>query len=111
MPLTRRKKMASTAFYAGRDFKIVHDQHVKVKDADLLYTVVGQGEPVLAIHCTSIADGLITPLLTFYPELLERYQFISYYRPGYNGSTQDRENYTIEEMAEHGKQVLDHLNI
>jgi pimeloyl-ACP methyl ester carboxylesterase len=107
----KEKIMASTAFYSGRDFKVVHDQHVKVDGADLLYTVVGRGEPVLAIHCTSIADGLITPLLTFYPELLERYQFISYYRPGYNGSTQDRESYTIEEMAEHGKQVLDHVGV
>jgi pimeloyl-ACP methyl ester carboxylesterase len=103
--------MSKTSFYAGRDFKIVHDQHVKVNGGDLLYTVIGRGEPVLSIHCTSIADGLITPLLTFYPQLLDEYQFISYYRPGYNGSTQEKESYTIEEMAEHSKQVLDHVGV
>jgi pimeloyl-ACP methyl ester carboxylesterase len=103
--------MATGALYAGRDFKVRHDQRVKVDGGELLYTVVGRGEPVLAIHCTSIADGLITPLLQFYPQLLDEYQFISYYRAGYNGSTQDRENFTIEEMATHARQVLDHVGI
>jgi pimeloyl-ACP methyl ester carboxylesterase len=99
------------AFYAGRDFKITHDQTVKVNDDELRYTVIGQGEPVLCIHCTTIADGLVTPLLTFYPQLLEKYKFISYYRPGYNGSTRNSESYTIEDMADHARQVLDHVGV
>jgi pimeloyl-ACP methyl ester carboxylesterase len=82
-----------------------------VNNAELRYTVIGQGEPVLLIHCTSIADGLVAPLVKFNPELLERYQFISYYRAGYNGSTLEKDSLTLEEMAEHGKQVLDHLGI
>jgi pimeloyl-ACP methyl ester carboxylesterase len=95
-------------YYAGRDFKIEHNQTVKVGKEELRYTTVGQGEPVLCIHCTTIADGLITPLLTFYPQLLEKYKFISYYRPGYNGSTLNGEGYTIEDMADHARQILDH---
>jgi pimeloyl-ACP methyl ester carboxylesterase len=103
--------MSSTALYLGRDWKIEHDKTVKVDNAELKYTVIGQGEPVLLIHCTSIADGLLTPLVRFYPQLLEKYQFISYYRAGYNGSTLDKDSLTIEEMADHAAQVLDALGI
>ena len=103
--------MTNDALYLGRNWGFDHDQRVKVNNAELKYTVIGQGEPVLLIHCTSIADGLVTPLLKFYPELLEKYQFISYYRAGYNGSTLEKDSLTLEEMAEHGKQVLDHLGI
>jgi len=103
--------MSTSALYLGRDWSIEHDQRVKVSDAELRYTVQGSGEPVLLIHCTSIADGLITPLLKFYPQLLDEYQFISYYRAGYNGSTLEKSSLTIEEMAEHANQVLDHLGI
>ncbi|MBV9450811.1 MAG: alpha/beta hydrolase [Streptosporangiaceae bacterium] len=103
--------MSTAAFYAGRDFKVTHDQTVKVNDDELRYTVVGQGEPVLCIHCTTVADGLITPLLTFCPQLLEKYQFISYYRVGYNGSTRNRDSYTMEDMADHARQVLDHVGV
>ncbi|WP_211244331.1 alpha/beta fold hydrolase [Actinospica robiniae] len=103
--------MSSTALYLGRDWKLEHDKTARVKDAELKYTVVGQGEPVLLIHCTSIADGLVTPLVRFSPELLEKYQFISYYRAGYNGSTLEKDGLTIEEMADHAAELLDHLGI
>jgi pimeloyl-ACP methyl ester carboxylesterase len=103
--------MTSNTLYLGREWKIEHDKRVKVNNAELEYTVLGKGEPVLLIHCTSIADGLVTPLLRFYPELLERYQFISYHRAGYSGSTLEKDSLSIEESAEHAKQVLDHLGI
>lgn len=103
--------MSGNALYIGRDWKLDHDKRVKVNDAELRYTVIGQGEPVLCIHCTSISDGLITPLIRYNPELLEKYQFISYYRAGYNGSTLEKDSLSIEESAEHAKQVLDHLGI
>ena len=48
--------------YIGRDWTIEHNQRVKVKNAELRYTVLGSGEPVLCIHGTNIADSLITPL-------------------------------------------------
>lgn len=102
--------MNTNTLYLGRDWTVDHDRKVKVDNATLKYAVVGQGEPVLCIHGTNIADSLITPM-RFYPPLLDDYQFISYYRAGYNGSTLDKPELTIEEGAEHAKQLLDHLGI
>ncbi len=96
--------------YIGRDWTIEHNQRVKVRNAELKYTVLGSGEPVLCIHGTNIADSLITPL-QFYPPLFEEYQFISYYRAGYNGSTLEKDSLSIEEGAEHAQQLLEHLGI
>ncbi len=102
--------MNVNALYLGREWNIEHNQRVKVRNAELRYAVLGHGEPVLCIHGTSIADSLITPL-RFYPPLFEEYQLISYYRAGYNGSTLEKSSLSIEEDAEHAKQVLDHLGI
>lgn len=102
--------MNRNSLYLGREWNIDHNQRVKVKNAELRYAVLGRGEPVLCIHGTSIADSLITPL-KFCPPLFEEYQFISYYRAGYNGSTLEKSSLSIEEGAEHAKQLLDHLGI
>src|SRR5579863_2766551 len=102
--------MNKHTLYNGREWNVVHDQRVKVKNAELRYAVVGHGEPILCIHGTTIASSLITQL-RFYPQLFEEYQFISYYRAGYNGSTLEKSSLSIEEGAEHAKQLLDHLGI
>jgi pimeloyl-ACP methyl ester carboxylesterase len=102
--------MPQHALYLGREWNVDHDQRAKVNDAELRYAVLGDGEPVLCIHGTSIADSLITPM-KFYPPLLRDYQLISYYRAGYNGSTLDKGELSIEEGAEHALQLLDHLGI
>jgi pimeloyl-ACP methyl ester carboxylesterase len=102
--------MTQNALYLGREWNVDHDRRVEVKDAELRYTVIGEGEPVVCIHGTSIADSLITPL-RFYPPLMENYQLISYYRAGYNGSTLKTGELSIEGGAEHVKQLLDHLGI
>ncbi|NUR86339.1 MAG: alpha/beta hydrolase [Nonomuraea sp.] len=96
--------------YIGREWNVEHNRRAKVKDAELRYAVLGEGEPVLCVHGTSIADSLITPL-RFYPPLLEDYQLISYYRAGYNGSTLEKDSLSIEEGADHIAQLLDHLGI
>lgn len=96
--------------YLGREWNVEHDRRAKVSDAELRYTVLGEGEPVLCIHGTSIADSLITPL-RFHQPLLDDYQFISYYRAGYNGSTLEKDALSIEEGAEHVRELLDHLGI
>ena len=85
----RDQPMPQHAVYLGREWNIEHDQRAKVSNAELRYTVLGEGEPVLFIHGTSIADSLITPL-RFFPPLFEDYKLISYYRAGYNGSTLDK---------------------
>ena len=102
--------MHLNTMYIGREWNVDHNQRAKVSNAELRYAVLGQGEPILCIHGTSIADSLITPL-KFYPPLFEEYQLISYYRAGYNGSTLDKDTLSIEEGAEHAKQLLDHLGI
>jgi len=100
----------ANTLYLGRDWTVDHDRSVQVSNATLKYAVVGTGEPVLCIHGTNIADSLIQPM-RFYPPLLEGYQLISYYRAGYNGSTLDKPELSIEESTEHARQLLDHLGI
>jgi pimeloyl-ACP methyl ester carboxylesterase len=102
--------MDASTLYLGREWDIDHDQRVKVSNAELRYTVLGRGEPILCIHGTNTSDGVTTPL-RFYPPLFEEYQIISYYRAGYNGSTLEKSSMSIEEGAEHAKQLLDHLGI
>ena len=100
----------TNAFYLGREWNIDLDRRARVSNADLRYTVLGNGEPVLFIHGTSISDSLITPL-RFYPPLFDDYQLITYYRAGYNGSTLQKNTLSIEEGAEHVKELLDHIGI
>jgi pimeloyl-ACP methyl ester carboxylesterase len=102
--------VSTNTLYLGRDWTVDHDRSVRVSNATLKYAVVGTCEPVLCIHGTNIADSLITPM-RFYPPLLADYQLISYYRAGYNGSTLDKPELSIEEGAEHARQLLDHLGI
>jgi Predicted hydrolases or acyltransferases (alpha/beta hydrolase superfamily) len=102
--------MPTQALYLGRDWAIDHDRRARVSNAELRYTVLGEGEPVLCIHGTSIADSLITPL-RFHPPLFDDYRMISYYRAGYNGSTLEKDTLSIEEGAVHVRELLDHLGI
>jgi pimeloyl-ACP methyl ester carboxylesterase len=102
--------MSRNALYIGREWNVEHDRTAKVSDAELRYTVIGEGEPVVCIHGTTVADSLITPM-KFFPPLLEGYQLISYYRAGYNGSTLEKGSLSIEEGADHVAELLDHLGI
>jgi pimeloyl-ACP methyl ester carboxylesterase len=102
--------MNTNTLYLGREWTVEHDQRAKVSNATLRYAVVGHGEPVVCIHGTNTADSVVMPM-RFYPELLDDYQLISYYRAGYNGSTLDAKELSIEESAEHAMQLLDHLGI
>jgi pimeloyl-ACP methyl ester carboxylesterase len=103
--------MGKYALYNGRDWAVDHDQVADVGNAMLRYTTIGRGEPVLCIHGTNIADGLINPIRGFCPSLLEDYQLISYYRAGYNGSTLKDAELSIEGGAEHVGALLDHLGL
>jgi pimeloyl-ACP methyl ester carboxylesterase len=102
--------MSRNALYLGRDWTVEHDRTFQASNAELKYAVLGEGEPVLCIHGTTVADSLITPL-RFFPPLLENYQLISYYRAGYGGSTLTKDSLSIEEGAEHVRELLDHLGL
>ena len=104
------QELHTNALYRGREWNVDHNQRARVSNAELRYAVLGEGEPILCIHGTSIADSLITPL-RLYPPLFDEYQLISYYRAGYNGSTLEKGTLSIEEGAEHVKELLDHLGI
>ena len=99
-----------SAIYKGRSWDIDHDRIAQVSNAQLRYAVLGEGEPVLLIHGTNLCDSLVSGL-TFYEPLTKDYRIISYYRAGYNGSTLAKDSLTIEEMADHMKELLDHLGI
>lgn len=101
---------STSSLYLGREWNIDHNQVVKVKDAELRYAVLGEGEPIVFVHGITIADGLTTPL-KFFPPLFEDYQIISYYRAGYNGSKLYADSISIEDGALHIKELLDHLGI
>lgn len=102
--------MSRNALYLGRDWTVEHDHTFQASKAELKYTVLGDGEPVLCIHGTTVADSLITPMKFFSP-LLEDYQLISYYRAGYGGSTLETDSLSIEDGAEHVRELLDHLGL
>lgn len=102
--------MSRNALYLGRDWTVEHDRTFQASKAELKYTVLGEGEPVLCIHGTTVADSLITPM-KFFPPLLQDYQLISYYRAGYGGSTLETDSLSIEDGAEHVRELMDHLGL
>jgi pimeloyl-ACP methyl ester carboxylesterase len=102
--------MSRNALYLGRDWTVDHDRTFRASNAELKYTVIGEGEPVLLIHGTTVADSLVTPL-QFFPPLVENYQLISYHRAGYGESTLAKDALSIEEGAEHVRELLDHLGL
>ncbi len=61
-------------------------QCIQIDDVQIEYEVRGQGEPVLLIHLSVLADGLAYPLFAR-PEAAGRYQLIHYHRRGYGRST------------------------
>ncbi len=85
-------------------------EHLQVNDADLEYEVRGQGEPVLLIHLSVVADGLAYPLYSR-PELAGKYQLIHYHRRGYGGSTRGRAPLSTALQAADAAALLGHLGI
>ena len=102
--------MTQNTLYLGREWNVNHDRRVEVKDAELRYTVIGEGEPVVCIHGTSIADSLITPL-RFYPAAdgeLPAHQLLP---RGLQRQHPEEGRAQHRRGAEHVKQLLDHLGI
>jgi pimeloyl-ACP methyl ester carboxylesterase len=85
-------------------------EHAKVNGVELVYEIVGSGEPMLLIHGAYIADAL-QPLVT--EPALERFQRIRYHRRGLGGSTRPVEAgpTTIAVQAQDGVGLLDQLGV
>lgn len=79
--------------------------HVEIE-----YEVRGEGEPVLLIHPSLLADGLACPLLA-QPELAARYRLIHYHRRGYVGSSLGSEPLTYARQAADAAILLNHLEV
>src|SRR5512135_1014124 len=85
-------------------------EHLEVDDVVMEYEVHGQGEPVLLIHLSVLADGLARPLRS-QPELASRYQLIHYYRRGYMGSSLGAKPLTAALEAGDAAALLRHLGV
>ncbi len=85
-------------------------EQLDVNGATMQYEVHGQGEPILLIHLSGLADGLATPLLG-QPELASRYQLIHYYRRGYGGSSRGSQPLTAGVEAADAAALLRHLGV
>jgi 3-oxoadipate enol-lactonase len=83
---------------------------LQIDDAQIEYEVRGQGEPVLLIHLSVIADGLAYPLFAR-PEIAARYQLIHFHRRGYGSSTLGSVPLTAAREAGDAAGVLAHLGI
>ncbi len=83
---------------------------LQLDDAQIEYEVRGQGEPVLLIHLSVVADGLAYPLFSR-PEIAARYQLIHFRRRGYGGSTLGSIPLTVEREAADAAALLRHLGI
>jgi pimeloyl-ACP methyl ester carboxylesterase len=77
--------------------------------AEIEYEVQGNGEPVLLIHGSLLADSC-RPLLTE-PDLTRQFQIIHYHRRGYAGSSRVQAARTMNDWARDADILLQHLKI
>jgi pimeloyl-ACP methyl ester carboxylesterase len=75
----------------------------------LEYEVHGEGEPVLLIHGSHVADAFL-PLVRE-PVLADRFRLIRYHRRGFAGSAPHTGPFTIEEQARDALRPLEQLEI
>jgi pimeloyl-ACP methyl ester carboxylesterase len=81
-------------------------ERAHVNGVDLEIDVQGNGEPVLLVHGSILADAY-APLLAE-PALRDRYRLINYHRRGFAGSTHPATPVSITEQAADARAVLRH---
>lgn len=79
------------------------------KAVGLEYEVVGDGDPLLLIHGSILADG-IRPL-TREPALADHYRLIHYHRRGFAGSDPAPDGFEIQDQARDAAALLEHLGV
>jgi pimeloyl-ACP methyl ester carboxylesterase len=80
-----------------------------LKAEGLEYESHGEGEPVLLIHGSHVADAFLP--LTREIALAERYRLIRYHRRGFAGSDEHSGPFSIEEQARDALALLKHLGL
>ena len=81
----------------------------QVGGVELEYEVRGEGEPVVLVHGSHIADSF-APLLAE-PVLTQRYQLILYHRRGFAGSTHPDGPVSIVQQAADCRALMGHLGV
>lgn len=84
-------------------------KRVRIDGGELEYEVRGDGEPVVLIHGSHIADAF-APLLAE-PELTERYQLVMYHRRGFAGSTHADGPLSVREQAGDCRALMQSLGV
>lgn len=79
------------------------------KTRGLEYEVHGEGEPVLLIHGSHVADALVP--LTREDVLASRYQLITYHRRGFAGSDPAEPPFAIQDQADDAAGLLEELGV
>jgi pimeloyl-ACP methyl ester carboxylesterase len=75
----------------------------------LEYSVHGQGEPVLLIHGSHVADSFLP--ITREPALAERYRLVRYHRRGLGRSAPHTGPFTIEQQARDARLLAEQLGL
>ena len=84
-------------------------ERIPVDGGELEARIDGNGEPVLCIHGSIIADTF-HPLRT-QPVLTSRYRLITYNRRGFAGSAGHTGPFTIAQQAADARAVLQHFGV
>ncbi len=80
-----------------------------LKAEGLEYESHGEGEPVLLIHGSHIADAFLP--LTREAALADRYRLIRYHRRGFSGSDSHSGPFSIEAQAQDALALMKHLGL
>ncbi len=80
-----------------------------LKAEGLEYESHGEGEPVLLIHGSHVADAFLP--LTREAALADRYRLIRYHRRGFAGSDPHSGPFSIEEQAQDALALVKHLGL
>jgi pimeloyl-ACP methyl ester carboxylesterase len=101
--------LASTAFaQADTSPAIQGMKRAPVTGGELEYEIQGDGEPVLLVHGSHIADAFF-PLMD--QPVLARYRLIRYHRRGFAGSTKHDGPFGIERQAADALALLRHIGV
>ncbi|MGH3148618.1 MAG: alpha/beta fold hydrolase [Rubrobacter sp.] len=82
---------------------------VWIDGMELEYEVRGDGEPIVLVHGSHVADAF-APLLAE-PGLTDGYQLIMYHRRGFAGSTHPNGPLSIERQAADCRDLMQHLGV
>ncbi len=82
---------------------------ININSRKLAYETLGEGEPVLLMHCGFVADSF-APLMND-AELTGRYRLVNYHRIGYGQSNRASAPMSVADQAADARALLQHLGV